>query len=355
MTAPDDLDAAVAAGIIAAEQASPLRAFLAARGASFSTPDPDAEAVRFVRGFHDVFLAIGVAVLLAGVTFAGVLVFGDLGGLAGPLLAAVVAWGLAEVFTRRRRLVLPSIVLAAGFTVVAAYLGGFLAGFAGPNATASGELADISSNTARGLFAAAGGIAGALGFYARFRLPFALAAAAAAAVFGLFVVVDALVATETETSLAFLAAGLALFAAAMAFDVRDPERRGLDADRAFWLHLVAAPVIVHSVIGLAGVEDRFDLGLADALVVLAVVAGLGLVALLVDRRALLVSGLGYLGFAIGRVVEATELTGDAIFAITLVVLGLFIVLLGAGWRTARRGALVLLPWPALKARLPSAA
>jgi len=348
----DEFDAAVAAGIIEAGQAAQLRDFLAARGSLPTPPDPDAEAVRFVRGFHDVFLAIGVAVLLVGVTFAGVLMFGDYGGLLGPLLAAIVAWGLAEAFTRRRRLVLPSIVLAAGFTVLSAYLGSFLAGL---GSNGSGELADIAGSTAHGLLAAAGAIVGALGFYARFRLPFSLAAAAVGAVLGLFVVLDAVAATGTETSLAFLVAGLALFAAAMAFDVRDPERRGLDADRAFWLHLVAAPAIVHSVIGLAGVVDRFDLGLGDALVVLAIVAGLGVVALLVDRRALLVSGLGYLGFAIGRVVAATDLTGDAIFAITLVVLGLVIVVLGAGWRTARRGTLALVPWPALKARLPAAA
>lgn len=352
MPPPDDLDDAVVEGIITADQAARLRGFLVGRG-SFAAPDPDAEAVRFVRGFHDVFLAIGVAVLCVGTTFAGVLSF-DLGAVLGPALAGVVIWGLAEVFARRRRLVLPSIVLAVGFTLVAAFLSAGLEGvFAGAEPAAG--LADDWSSTRTGLLAAGGGIVGALVFYARFRLPFALGAAAAAAVAGLAVAVIGFDLSETDTALAFFAAGIALFAAAMAFDMRDPERRGLDADRAFWLHLVAAPAIVHSVIGLAGVRDRFELGFTEAVVVLVVVVALGLVALLVDRRALLVSGLGYLGFAIGRVVQQTAMTDDAIIAVTLVVLGLFIVLLGAGWRTARRGVLALVPSAALKARLPAAA
>mgnify|MGYP001572254117 CR=1 FL=1 len=63
-----DLDAAAAAGIIGAEQVQPLHDFLAAR---VSAPAkiaalPGEEDLRFIRNFHDVFLAIGIILFAVG-------------------------------------------------------------------------------------------------------------------------------------------------------------------------------------------------------------------------------------------------------------------------------------------------
>lgn len=343
----DDWEAAIAAGLVDRDRAERLAAFFAARDTAPAIHD--AEEVRFVRGFHDVFLAIGVAILVSGVAVAATLLAGIVAGLAAP---AAVAWGLAEVFTRRRRLVLPSIVLAAGFSLLAGLLVGTLAAIGAGDAPA--DAADLPTGISAGwigIAGAAGGVLGALGFYARFRLPFALGAAALAAIVGVVIAVGWWSVAPAAMPLVFLAAGLATFVAAMAFDLRDPGRRTLDADKAFWLHLVAAPVILHAVIGLLGVTSRFELDTRDAVVVIAVVAALGVVALAIDRRALLVSGLGYLGFAIGRLMEAAAATDGAVVATSLVVLGLFIVALGAGWQPARRAVLAVLPRP-LAARLP---
>ncbi len=347
MPTPDDWSAAVAAGLVDRADAERLAAFFAARErAAFAG---DAEAVRFVRGFHDVFLAIGVAILVFGVGFAAMLVAGI---PVGTIVPAVVAWGLAEVFARRRKLVLPSIVLAAAFTAAVGLTVATLYALGLDLATAgSSDLPADWSEGGIGIAGAAGGIVAALAFFARFRLPFALGAAALSAVVLVLIALLWWGAGDRLFSLVTLATGLAVFALAMIFDLEDPGRSGLGSDNAFWLHLVAAPVIVYAAIGLFGIESRFDLGLQDALVVVGIVVALGLVALAVDRRALLVAGLGYLGFAIGRLIAATEFTSETIIAATLVVLGLVMVALGSGWQPARRGVLRLLP-AGLRARLP---
>lgn len=348
MPTPDDWSAAVAAGLVDRAGAERLAAFFASRErAEFAG---DAEAVRFVRGFHDIFLAMGVAVLVAGVAFAAVLAAGIPVATIAP---AVVAWGLAEVFARKRRLVLPSVVLAAAFATATGLTVATLYALGVDLATAgSTDLPAGWDEGVVGMVGAAGGLAGALAFYIRFRLPFAVGVAALSAVALVLVGLLLWAPHDDVFAAVMLAAGLAVFALAMSFDLADPGRSGLASDNAFWLHLVAAPVLVYSVIGLLGVESRFDLGLSDALVVVGVVVALGLVALAVDRRALLVAGLGYLGFAIGRLIAATEFSGEAIFAATLVVLGLLMVALGTGWQPARRGILRLLP-AGLVARLPA--
>jgi hypothetical protein len=137
----------------------------------------------------------------------------------------------------------------------------------------------------------------------------------------------------------------------MRFDMADPGRATRRTDIAFWLHLLAAPLIVHALIAplLRGAEAG-DLG--AALMILAVFLALGVVAVVIDRRAMLVSGLTYAGLAFGTLVSRSGLGGDdRILATTLLVLGAFILLLSAGWMPLRMKLLGLLPAP-LSRRLP---
>lgn len=348
MHSREDWDAAVEAGLVGRAEAEALAAFLAARAAR----PHDAEEVRFARGFHDVFLTIGVVILLAGATFGGLLAAGIPFGL---ILPAALAWALAEVFARRRRLVLPSIALATAFAVLCgAAVTSVYAIATDLAATGASDLPIGWTERTMGLVGVGGGILAALAFYGRFRLPFSLGLIALGFVVGTAVVDLWTNAGSAAASLDFLVVGLLIFAAAMAFDMRDPARQTLDTDKAFWLHLVAAPVIVHSMIGLLGVESRFTLDARGAAIVFAVVVVLAVVALAVDRRALLVAGLGYLGFAIAVLLEGATVSSDAVIAVSLLLLGLVVVALGAGWRQARRGVLALIPSAALKARLPAA-
>ena len=128
---------------------------------------------------------------------------------------------------------------------------------------------------------------------------------------------------------------LAAFVAAMRYDARDPKRVTVASDKAFWLHLLAAPLIVHSILALttAGVGE-LDQG--DAMIVIALFAALALVAVIVDRRAILVSGLGYFGVAIGTLMAEADISGATAISVTLLLLGGFILLLGSAWRVVRR-------------------
>jgi hypothetical protein len=145
-------------------------------------------------------------------------------------------------------------------------------------------------------------------------------------------------------------AGLAIFAFAMRWDTSDRERQTRRSDVAFWLHLLAAPMIAHPLFTWFGVTEGGQIGLGAAVGVLLVYVALGLVALAVDRRALLVSALVYVLFALGSLFErfgAVELN----LALTALVIGSALLTLSAFWSPIRRTVVSGLPGN-VQARLP---
>jgi len=350
MYSDSDLEAAVAAGAVTPEAAAALRAYVAGRSAS---PAVDEEHFRLITGFNDIFVAVAAAILLFALGYIGWSI-GPRIEYDGPsptsgLLVAGAAWGLAEFFTRKRRMALPSILL------LLAFVGGTVAatGFAlalgiGPDA--------VEHNKTLGGFLIAGAAAVGAGaawlHWRRFRVPITVAAGAAS-VSGL---VMALLASSFDLTprdpifLGFmLLLGVGMFLFAMSWDASDPTRETRRSDVAFWLHLLAAPMMVHPIFRLLGLADGGGSAIG-AVVVLAVYAVFGLTALAVDRRALLVSALVYVLFALSRLFQqaiAVELS----FAVTALVIGSALLLLSAFWHSAR--AAVVRPLPAaLKAKLP---
>ncbi len=364
----DDLEAAIAEGVLTAEQVEKLRAFVGGR--RLAADRADDERFRFMRGFNDVFFAVGIVLLGVGIAY-----FANSNPIKN-LAAAAVVWALAEFLVRRLRLVLPGILLACLFAFFVfrladwpsiAHLTGLSSGLppqlSAPQHTVFGILE-------HGVIAASAlvtALATAI-FYARFRLPFALLLIAASLVLQIIVLVPLLPHITALYALVLLACGLGVFAAAMAYDLSDRARMTRKADCAFWLHLLAAPLIVHSLIRLilpaplpaAGRVVPFGLTMttASALTIFIIVALLTAVALLIDRRALLVSALIYLGTAIGYALTSTIRPGTGnqpiVFFATLVILGVMVLALGVGWRPLRRLSLRLFP-PGLVNRLPPAA
>jgi hypothetical protein len=348
------LDAAVAEGIITAPQALALRDFAARREHARAVALGHEERFRFMRGFNDFFLATGVVLLGAGLMFfTGTSVI-------GKLVAALLLWTLAEVLVRRMRLVLPGILLVC-FFVAALYRAIPIDLFpATPGsrfiATSLTDLFTLTLTNAPVTMALKGlvGSGAAALFYARFRLPFALLLVAGGLVLGSISIVG-----PDARALVLLLSGLAVFASAMAFDISDRERTTRRADCAFWLHLLAAPLIVHSLIAMAvpGLDPSALTSLAAFAIVLIVLA-LALVALLIDRRALLVSTLSYLGLVIAYAIRTAGADApsdhDRVFFATLVLLGLLVLGLGVGWQPLRRALLLALP-KSVTERLPPAA
>lgn len=350
MIRDEHIDAAVAQGILSAEQARRLRDL--ARGepmhrdvAEEPPAHPDDEKFRLIGGFNDVFVTIGV-LLLVGALVGLARTIGFQAGIA--VLALVIAWGLAEIFSRRMRLALPSIVLSLMFAGAA-----LIAAFRIFDALAP-TLGLARSDTA-GLWimaAGAGGLIAALAHERRFRVPIDVSIAAT----GIFVTATGALLlaapdwTYANTELLTGLFGLGTFAAALRVDASDPNRLTRRSDIAFWLHLLAAPMIVHAVIPFL-VGDIATLGTIEAVGTLVIFAVLGLIAIVIDRRALLVSGLIYAGIAIGFLITQ-NVESSLGLSLTLLALAAVVLGLSAGWRSLRRAILPLLPLGSLRHSIP---
>lgn len=346
-----DLDAAVAAGVLDAETRERLIIFT--RDLRRGTAGGDEESFRLLTGFNDIFVAIAIGMLLAAIASIAV----QVSDLVSAVSIAATSWGLAEYFTRQRRMALPSVLLLLSFA--AAVLFGILAVFGGAAqlrvGAANGNVLQASGIlTATGLFTAAAVAA----HWLRFRVPITVAAGAAALSLtvisltaGIIGPAFAVVGTNILTLLVLLC-GIGVFTLAMWYDGRDPARITRRSDIAFWLHLLAAPMLVHPLFTGTGLGATAARPETAALVVIAF-ALLTLVALAIDRRALIVSALGYAIYAIQTLVgqgDTLSIGGN----VGLLLVGLMLVLLSAGWRLARALLVPVLPG-GLRANLPTIA
>ncbi len=333
-----DLAAAVAEGILTAEQGERFHAFL------LRTRQKEAileERVAFISGFQDVFLTLG-----AGLVLVAAAVFGS------AFASLPLAWIFAEILNRRAGTRLSMIAMALAFTASAVFLVEGLAHH--------GEWSD-------GFVPAAGALAASSLFAARFRTPFTALLIAGS----LFVAVieglrlrfglDGAVWVTAEVALG----GVLCFALAMAFDLSDRLRTTPRADAAFWLHMAAAPALAHGVLGLlllsaSGYRDwglirLIESGLGErplfAVAVIAVVLVMAAVALVIDRRSLMVSTLLYFVGAVSVLIGKTGFaTHSDTLPLALLFVGFVVFFIGLGWKRARGALLRQLP-PALTARL----
>jgi hypothetical protein len=190
----------------------------------------------------------------------------------------------------------------------------------------------------------------------RFMVPITVAAGAAAVAATVIALVVAAIGPEsvepdvTLMPLVFIA-GLAVFAFAMRWDMSDRARQTRRSDVAFWLHLLAAPMIAHPLFYWLGVTQGDNISVGAAVGVLAIYVALGIVALAVDRRALLVSALAYVLVALTWLFDrfgAVELN----VALTALVIGSALLTLSAFWAPIRRAVVGILPGN-VQARLPA--
>jgi hypothetical protein len=353
MYSQNDLDEAVAAGALSAEAAASLRHFVEQQG---SLPGVDEEHFRLITGFNDIFVAIASAILLFAVGWIGQsigqsasLVLGvDGPSPLAPAAVAVTAWGLALFFTAKRRMALPSIML------LLAFVGGIFVMSAMALGLAVGEDRLNNNETLGGILAAVSGAvaAGAAWLHwQRFRVPITVAAGAAAvAAIAVGLLIAVLGVGDQKLILGFvLLLGIGVFLFAMRWDSSDPARVTRRSDVAFWLHLLAAPMIVHPVFTLLGLNDG-TATIGEGMIVIALYIALGITALAIDRRALLVSALAYVLYALSELFKqfgAVELN----IALTALVIGSALLLLSAFWHQSRSLVVRRLP-AALQAKLP---
>ncbi|GLK46268.1 MULTISPECIES: hypothetical protein [Novosphingobium] len=365
MYSEDDLQSAVSAEAISAEAADALRAHVATTRV---VPMADEENIRLVTSFNDIF--VGIACLL--VIFSGVYAAGanDQRWWMAGLLVAMASWLMAEIFTRKRRMALPSIIVLASFVVGLGLFAGALVAEAMPEHRVpvyyefNGERHTWHrmerypwQDAAIMLSAAIAAGVGALLHWLRFHVAITIAAGTGAVVLLLLSAIawatgQALAANPVLAPAAFLC-GLAVFAFAMRWDLSDRARRTQRADIAFWLHLLAAPLIAHSLFYWLGVLNGDDVTPGHAAGVLVTYVAFALVALLVDRRALLVSALIYVLAALNGLLRNAG-TIEMNLAISTLFVGAALLALSVFWTPLRRALLTLAP-ESWRERLPASA
>lgn len=328
MYTDEDLKQAVDKGIFSLTSVEQFRDFIQQRDHRQSV---DEEGFRLVTSFNDIFVVIACLLLLLSV---GWVVQGVHSAMAAALVATL-SWSLAEFFVLKRKMALPAIVLLVSF--VANVFVAVVLAFAMPNEKAF-ILAGLVATAAAWLH------------WRRFHVPITVAAGAATAVaFVVALLVSLFPVLKAFLNSLMLLGGLAVFLLAMRWDMADLKRVSGKSDVAFWLHLTAAPLIVHPVFSSLGIFDGqqspLDLG-----IVLLLYLVLTLVSLVIDRRAFMVSSLIYVLAALTQLLDIYGLAGDS-FAYVGVVIGFSLLLLSGFWHKARRGLVQSLP-AGLQAKVP---
>jgi hypothetical protein len=337
MYSESDLQAAVDAKVLTPEAAAAFRSHIAS---ARSAPAADEESFRLITGFNDIFVSIAAVILLMAVGWIGASIHPALGGA----FVAGSAWFLAEYFTRKRRMALPSIVLVLAFSGgIFATMVGFL--FEHGEAIFGNHLGDTLGAILFGSMALVTAAA-TWAHWKRFMVPITVAAGTAAlAATAVALVLSITGMPERPDALVMslvLTAGIGVFALAMWWDRSDRVRQTRRSDVAFWLHLLAAPMIAHPIFHLLGVTEGNNIGSGAAVMVVAIYVLFGLIALAIDRRALLVSALAYVLFALTQLFRefgAVELN----VALTAFVIGSALLLLSAFWQNARAVVVGMLP------------
>lgn len=335
----DDLRAAVGSGLINEKQAADLITLSDSRRGARENLAPGDEPFELFKGFNEVFIVIGLLIVSAGW-------WGVVGFLLGDeiinlqdyamwvtLIGAGFLWLLSEYFIRKRRMVGPAIALSIMFAINAAF--GFTAVMSEPFMIAQN---DYSSVPLPLLFATLAIFV----YWWRFRVPFAMAMIAV----GLFTVAIVYVASRegrvADISEFFLlsaggpfawitlALGILVFGVAMTFDMSDPHRVTRRSANGFWLHVVAAPALVNTM-ALSLLDQNSNL------VLLAVLLLFAIVAIVIDRRSFLIAAIGYI-----VALAATVFDGDGA-ALTVLILGVVLLLLGAFWERIRARILRVMP------------
>ncbi|MFC3088833.1 hypothetical protein [Tabrizicola soli] len=344
---PEDLRAAVAAGILTEAQAASLTALANNRQGRRAALPAEDEPFEFFRGFSEIFISIGLVILLSGVA-ALLTVFGGFALLTlVPLATAGIAWWWAGYFTLRRRMTLPSMVLATAYGTGIVIFAFSLLARSGFDDRAI-AIAGFSLSAAAMIL-----------WYRHFRLPFSAFLAGGAilgAVYSLTASASNLVGLvgaggyralfDLGESPAFATAtlvfGIGAFLVGMWFDTRDPHRLGRHSATAFWCHLLAAPALVNTVaMTLLNGGGIGFLAIALALVTL--------LALVIDRRSFLTAAIAYIAIVIGWVMGEG---GGTSWIFVLLLLGAFITAIGTWWVQLRAVVMRALPDFPGKSSLP---
>ena len=307
MISKSTLEKAAEKNIIESHQVDPLFAFITDQAEKKDQEIRD-EPLKFIRSFGDIFISLGIILLLISINMT------QLTGLYYllPVAGFVV---LAEWLVRIRRLVLPGMVILLSIL--------YFVNKAVSFDQASAGLLEF-------------GLLGmtSLVFYFRYKMPFSLFPLAASLV---AMIIGQLGVDVLQHPSIFAGLGLLVFCVAMWFDSRDTKRLSHLSDSAFWLHLLAAPLIVHGVMVNMLLSEELVFGFINKEVIIVVFfITFFMLALLVDRRAMLVSTQLYVIYSLTNIVKSTNIDSENMLIYILIFLGMFVIFFDTYWYKARR-------------------
>lgn len=347
----NDLRAAVGSGLINEKQAAGLISLADSRRGARENLNPGDEPFELFKGFNEIFIVIGLLILSMGWWGVVALALGDDVvnlqdyAMIVTLIGGGLLWLLSEYFVRKRRMVAPAIALSIMFAMNAGF--GFTAVLSEPFMVAQNDFSSVP-------FPLLLATLSLLVYWWRFRVPFAMAMIAV----GLFAIAIVYTASrggrvDSISDLFLLSAdgpfawitlvlGILVFAVAMMFDMSDPHRVTRRSANGFWLHVVAAPALVNTV--ALSLLDQDSSG--SNMILLGLLAMFAVVAIVIDRRSFLIAAIGYI-----VALAATVFDGDGA-ALTVLILGIVLLLLGAFWERIRARILRLMPGFVPLHRLP---
>lgn len=351
MIEKDDVRASVSAGILTEAQAASLIALAHSRRGAREQLDPGDEPFELFKGFNEIFIVVGLAILAMG--WIGIVTLGMIEFssriqsylVTTSLIGGAVLWAMSEYFIRRRRMIAPASALTILFAGNAAC--GFIGGMAQVFMLAQQNYSSLPMPIALATLAL-------LIFWFRFRVPFALAVIALSAFLVSVLVaaneagapVDAkdlfLLSADGPFALITLVLGFLVFAIAMAFDMSDPHRVTRRSANGFWLHVVAAPALVNTVALSLLAQD----GAGSNALLFGLLTLFALIAIVIDRRSFLIAAIGYIVILSRTVFDGQQAV------ITIFALGVFLVVLGARWERIRATLMAALPSSFPRHRLP---
>ena len=348
-----DLRAAIDAEIISDAQAASVTDLARSRSTERELASGLEERFELFRGFHEIFIVAGLTILAIGWFSMSGVAMAYSNHLSTGVWALIGMCGtnaLTKYFTVRRRMIAPSIALTVIFFIAALQMGYAASKLAGIDRLSSGEAGFAGFVMALTTISLAG-------YYFLFRIPFTMALIALG-IYATALAFLTLGSAMPESPQDFLLLsgkgsfatlticyGLVFFAVALSFDMSDPHRVTRRADVGFWMHAIAALMIVNTVAAMLYIREA---AWAQFLLILFLTI-MGVLAVVIDRRSILIVGTGYI-IALLFIFPEDPFTAPAFSSVAG--LGFGLVILGAKWQSARCYILRILPEFPGKSRLP---
>ena len=325
MYTEEDLDFAIKKNIFTESAVNEFRNSLYS---SKGTHLVDEENIQLVGSHNDIFVSFASILLL----FSSLFFLLDLPYFSGSLLFFMMTWLLTEFFVLRRRLKLPGVVLSLAFLGIS-----FSLSLNAAELLFDGSVDVLWYFIFSPIFTA---IAGYI-YWLRFKIPITLALITTIVVciplYIFFIIPNA--SDDLFLAVAF-SCGIVIFLFAMYWDSKDTKRLTYKTNVAFWLHVFSTPFIIHSIVIASKIKDE-SLSLDGMLAIIAMYIFLTIISIIIDRRSLMVTSIGYVIYLIGTILTYENISIP--FALTGLLLGIFLLTISIFWHSIRVAIMSKLP------------